>query len=155
MPQMLTAWTEPLLSPGLQRLVAEAADANIDWMADLPALWAAEPFIGEGEALLLVEEQGVPVAMAAIRRDTGVVDSTTGRLCFVYVTPAARRRGYAEQLVQEGLRIADRRWARLRLTTDNPAAARLYARYGFVPCAEPGATHARRRGANAQAPLTP
>jgi ribosomal protein S18 acetylase RimI-like enzyme len=85
-----------------------------------------------------VVENGEALGMAAIRRDPRAEDVVTGRLCFIFVSERARKRGLAEALVRACLTRGDMRWARVTLHTDNPVAAALYGRHGFA--AVPGGT---------------
>ena len=112
------------------------------WAADFHATWRSRPFTGKGEALFFASEGGHLLAMAAISADPFVSDAVTGRLRFIYVRQTARRRGIADRLVAKCLARGGGRWRRVRLHTDNPAAARLYMRHGFQPSeADPSATH--------------
>lgn len=138
----ITRWTEPELPAAIEALVREATAEGHDWAADMPPVWRSEPFTGEGEALFLASEDGALLAMAVISADPFVADSRTGRLRFIYVASAARRRGIAEKLVTRCLELARGRWDRLRLHTENAVAAALYKRHGFRPATdEPRATH--------------
>ena len=136
------AWVEAELPPDLDALLAEADATGHDWSTGFLPAWRERPFTEAGEALFLAREDDALLAMAVISADPFVADDATGRLRYIYVREAARRRGLAERLVRHCLARADGRWTRLRLHTDNPLAARLYARYGFRPAPnEPRATH--------------
>lgn len=61
-------------------------------------------------------------------------NSRTARLYSIAVDPAARGRGFGEQLVQAAEEVArchHRTSLRLEVRTDNPAAIRLYERLGY------------------------
>ncbi len=124
-------WRDAELPSAIDTLLDEALATDHEWVAEFRPAWQAHPFIGDGEALLLAWEGEDLLAMAAISADPFVADGTTGRLRFIYVRSAARRRGIAELLVDQCLTRAHGHWQRLRLHTDNPVAARLYGRYGF------------------------
>jgi GNAT superfamily N-acetyltransferase len=124
-------WTDPTLPSCIDVLVSEAVNSGHGWASDFHASWQSRPFTGEGEALFLAAEENQLLAMAAITADPYVDDAATGRLRFIYVRGAARRRGIADRLVRECLALANGRWRVLRLHTDNAIAARLYEGYGF------------------------
>jgi GNAT superfamily N-acetyltransferase len=135
-------WSERALPADIEPLCAEAAAAGYAWSADFPADWGRRPFLDEGEALFLAREDGELLAMAVLSADPFVADDRTGRLRYIFVREAARRRGLAERFVRLCLERARPRWRRLRLHTDNPRAAALYERHGFRPSAvDPRATH--------------
>lgn len=136
-------WKDPdHLPKSLDALVSEAVRSGHKWASDLYTAWRSRPFTGRGEALFLACEGGKLSGMAVISADPFVNDATTGRLRFIYVRETARRRGIAERLVDECLRVATGNWHTLRLHTDNEAAARIYERHGFrASGADPRATH--------------
>ncbi len=147
----IIAWSERDLPAEIEPLLREAAGSGHDWVADLRPAWRAGPFTGDGEALLLAWEGADLLAMAAISADPFVEGGATGRLRFIYVRESARRRGIADRLVAGCLARAAGRWKRLRLHTDNPDAARLYARHGFRPApGEVRATHVMEMSASAE-----
>ena len=139
----LVRWRDPDRLPvALDALVSEAVDSGNPWVSNLHAAWRSRPFVGPGEALFLASEGGQLLATAAITVDPYMGDATVGRLRFIYVRETARRRGIADRLVEECLRLAEGNWRKLRLHTDNTVAARLYERYGFQASgADPRATH--------------
>ncbi|SHG72670.1 Acetyltransferase (GNAT) domain-containing protein [Kaistia soli DSM 19436] len=141
-PIEIVRWGDPDLPPGLDALLQEAVETDHEWVADFRPAWEAGAFAGDGEALFVAFGGGALLAMATISADPFVEDKATGRLRFIYVRVAARRRGIAEGLVAACLGRARGTWRRLRLHTDNPVAAQLYERYGFRPAAgEWRATH--------------
>lgn len=138
----IVRWAEPALPDGVEALIADATAEGFAWAAGFPADWRARPFLEEGEALFLARDGGALAAMAVLSADPFVANGETGRLRYIYVRGAARRRGLAERLVILCLERARGRWGRLRLHTDNPNAAALYERHGFRPSGEdPRATH--------------
>ena len=132
------------LSDAVQLLIAEARQEGFDWMANLEGAWVEGPFIGPGEALFLAWVGDRLVGVAAITEDHYLRDGQTGRLRFVYVSPTSRGCGIADALTTHCLARAAGRWAVIRLHTDNPVAARLYAKFGFALLADADgeATHA-------------
>lgn len=141
---IIVRWDRPELPEGLADLLSEALAEGMAWISTFPDEWARRPFLDAGEALLVALWDGRPVAMAAISLDGLAEDPDTGRLRYVFVGAAARRKGLAEALVRECLAIADTRWRRVTLHTDNPVAAALYGRFGFVPVSGGGrVTHVR------------
>jgi len=60
------------------------------------------------------------------------------------VLVASRRLGVARALMAETLAAARGRFPTLRLSTSNPAAARLYESLGFRPVTQPHCTHVLR-----------
>jgi RimJ/RimL family protein N-acetyltransferase len=74
-----------------------------------------------------------------------------GRVRHLYVLTAYRRHGIGARLVSEIVGAARGRFHTLRLTTRDPAAARLYERLGFSPVAGAAdCTHARGVAARPQ-----
>lgn len=72
-------------------------------------------------------------AVGGISRDPYQATSTLGRIRHVYVLPAWRRHGLAQQIVLHSLVHAAGHFAQISLYTSNPAAAQLYERCGFAP----------------------
>ena len=134
------------LSHSVQLLLAEARQEGFDWMTNLEAAWVERPFVGPGEGLFLAWMGDRLVGVAAITEDHYLRDGQTGRLRFVYVSSTSRGRGVADALTTRCLARAGGRWEVIRLHTENPVAARLYAKYGFaeLPDADAEATHAKR-----------
>ena len=64
-----------------------------------------------------------------------------GRLRHLYVLPQYRRQGVGQGLVTAIVAEAGRHYDVLRLRTTTPEAARFYEALGFIPTAEPNATH--------------
>ena len=135
----------PCLDPALlSRLVPLAQREGFGHLRRLVTEWAegSNRFEGEGETLLIVEDEGRIVACGGLTRQA----ETLGRVRRVYVDPAFRRLGVGKALVEALIERGRAGFDELVLYTDNPAAARLYERLGFVP-ERPDATpdHATHR----------
>jgi GNAT superfamily N-acetyltransferase len=65
--------------------------------------------------------------------DPYAAEATVGRVRHLYVLRAYRRLGFGRRIVEEIIEAARGRFERLRLSTANPEAARLYERLGFQP----------------------
>lgn len=133
-------WPELSLPDALQPLLAEAKAAGFAWMETFVPAWTQAPFRGAGEALFLAQRNGALLGMAALSKDGLVHDPDTGRLRYIFISASARRLGIAEALVSTCLTLADTRWRRLTLHTDNPVAEAIYLRHGFMPVDAPGRT---------------
>ena len=141
-PLAIIRWTKEELPEGIHLLLAEAVAEGYAWMSRFLPEWTQRPFLEAGEGLFLAMEDTTPIAMAVLSFDHLAGEADTGRLRFIFVSNAARRRGLAERLVQACLARAGHRWARITLHTDNAIAARLYQRYGFSPASDnPRNTH--------------
>ena len=137
-------WPDPELPGELTPLLAEARDAGVEWMSSFTPEWMERAFLDPGEGLFLARRGSRLLAMAVVSRDGLVGDPDTGRLRYIFVSAAARREGIADALVRACIATADTRWRRLTLHTDNPAAAALYLRHGFIATGEvPRITHQR------------
>jgi ribosomal protein S18 acetylase RimI-like enzyme len=117
-------------------------------MGNLEAVFNARPFDRPGEGLFLAWAGGRLVGAAVISEDHHLQDGQTGRLRFVYVSRPFRGRGLAEALTVRCLERAGSHWKVIRLHTENPNAARLYAKHGFAALdpASAEATHAKALG---------
>jgi GNAT superfamily N-acetyltransferase len=120
---------------------SEAAGSRIvhrlvaDWIA------GANRFDGPGEALFGASMAGRLVGVCGLNIDPYAADPRVGRLRHFYVLTACRRHGVGRQLVARTMEAAADRFDSLRLTTSNPAAARLYEAAGFRARAEGDCTH--------------
>ena len=132
-----TAW--------LQRLAEEAQDEGFQFvtrfLADLAADRAAldterEFFLGAFDADQLVGFGGVTP-------DPYIDDATVGRLRHLFVPAWARRSGIGRSLVRALEDRATPIYQRLRLRTNNPAAARFYEHLGYDRSLESNSTHSR------------
>ncbi|MGG7566066.1 GNAT family N-acetyltransferase [Rhodovulum sp. DZ06] len=136
------------LPEGLGALRAAAAAEGFRFLDRLAADWTSGEtrFDAPGEALFAAWRGGALVAIGGVTRDpwagAAPEPSRTGRLRRFYVHPSARRRGVGAALLAELIAAARPHFTRLRLRTDESAAA-FYAALGFAQTAEPGATHAR------------
>jgi GNAT superfamily N-acetyltransferase len=127
-------------------LVAEASVQGFKFLSTMQAEWdvGENRFSGDGEAFYGVFVQEKLVAVGGLNRDPFVNAPTIGRLRRIYVRAAWRRRGIGAALVAAMLSDARQSFHTVRLRADNPGAARLYERFGFQPCSDPGATHVLR-----------
>jgi ribosomal protein S18 acetylase RimI-like enzyme len=134
----------------LHRVVAEGLAQDHAFLRAVSAQWddPSGPYSSPAAVFMVAFAEGAAgpwtdaVGLAGVVADPYLQDPRTGRLKHVYVSPAWRRRGLAEALVVACIARARGSYDRLRLRTDNPAAARLYERHGFEPRAdEPESTH--------------
>ncbi|QXE33364.1 GNAT family N-acetyltransferase [Streptomyces sp. GMY02] len=127
-----TALSDPLVLPMLSELGREYATRyGIDPRDEL-ARYPEEEFEPPHGALLLLLEDGEPVAGGAFRR----YDSTTAELKRIWTHSAHRRRGLALRVVGELERTAVARgYRRIHLTTGprQPEARGLYLTAGYTP----------------------
>ncbi|MEJ8632810.1 MULTISPECIES: GNAT family N-acetyltransferase [Streptomyces] len=133
----LTVIRVPVSDPRVRPLLHELGDEYTtrygrDAHAEL-ARYPDEEFTpAHGGVLLLLLEQGEPVAGGAFRR----YDGTTAELKRVWTHSAHRRRGLARRVVAELEREAgDRGYRRIHLTTGprQPEARGLYLAAGYTP----------------------
>ncbi len=129
---------------GFLDLAREARAEGYGFLDRLGREWAdgSNRFDQPGECLLGLFEGGELVAVGGLNRDPYAVDPGTGRIRHLYVAPKWRRAGLATRLTRELLLRGGLGFARLRLRTDNPAAAQLYEGLGFTSVDETDATHA-------------
>lgn len=99
-------------------------------------------FDDRGELLLACFENKHCIAVRGICLDPYTDDPGIGRLRHVYVATEARRRGVGRMLVSRLLEHAWEYFPKVRVYTDNPAAAALYEKSGFHPTDEPKCSHA-------------
>ena len=132
-----------LPTPGIAQLQAEAHDEGYSFIETLVAEWStgSNRFDQPGEVLLGCIDHGLLVAVGGLNRDPFVADSATGRIRRVYIRADWRTRGIGRTLVTSLLDCARSHFCRVRLRAENPTAARLYERLGFVPIDDPQATH--------------
>lgn len=127
------ALSDPLVEPLLRELGDEySARYGADAHAELVRYPDEEFTAPYGGVLLLLLEQGEPVAGGAFRR----YDATTAELKRIWTHSAHRRRGLARRVVAELEREAgDRGYRRLYLTTGprQPEARGLYLATGYLP----------------------
>ncbi len=126
---------DPLARPLFEDLAREYATrygATPDQVREELLRHPAEQFADPGGVLLLLLEDGAPVAGGAYRR----YDVGTAELKRIWTHPAHRRRGLARQVLAElERRAVAAGYERLFLTTGprQPEARELYLRTGFRP----------------------
>ena len=122
----------------LAPLIAESEQHGLRFVRRLADEWAsgANRFDRPGEALFLARSGERAVGVCGLNVDPYAAQPSVGRLRHLYVLSAHRRLGIGEQLVTRIIETARGRFERLRLSTSNPEAARLYERLGFRPRAD-------------------
>jgi GNAT superfamily N-acetyltransferase len=137
----ITRITLPL--PGLEQLRNEAHGEGYNFIERLVPEWESgiNCFDGPGETLLGVIDAGLLVAVGGLNRDPFAGDKRIGRIRRVYVRQYWRGKGIGEALVNALVSHARLHFHAVRLRAENPAAARLYERLGFLPIENPDATH--------------
>jgi GNAT superfamily N-acetyltransferase len=132
-----------LPQPGLDLLQVEARAEGYSFIDRLIDEWesGANRFEGHGEILCGYLDDGLLVAVGALTRDPFADSPHIGRIRRVYVRANWRNRKIGGDLVTTLLREAAKNFRCVRLRAENPAAARLYERLGFLPIDSPDATH--------------
>jgi GNAT superfamily N-acetyltransferase len=132
-----------LPAAGIDDLQREAHAEGYQFIDTLVDEWATgkNRFDAPGECLCGYWDQGKLVAVAGLTIDPFLNRPDTGRIRRVYVRPAWRNRGIARALVMTLLGEARPHFRCVRLRAENPLAIRLYEQLGFVPIADPNATH--------------
>jgi len=122
----------------LAPLIAESERHGLRLVRRLVDEWAsgANRFDRPGEALFVARSGEQVVGVCGLNIDRYAAQPSVGRLRHLYVLSAHRRLGIGEQLVTRVIETARGRFERLRLSTSNPEAARLYERLGFRPRAD-------------------
>lgn len=131
------------LPADLQPLVTESEQAGMRLVRRLVDEWrdGSNRFDRRGEALFGAWRDERLVGVCGLNVDPYAGDDGIGRVRHLYVLVGARRHGVARALMAETLAAARGRFPILRLSTSNPAAARLYESLGFRPVTEPHGTH--------------
>ena len=128
----------------LAPLIAESEQAGLRFVGRLVEEWESgrNRFDRPGEALFGAGLDRVLVGVCGLNVDPYAGDPRVGRVRHLYVLTAHRRLGVGRQLVGAVVAAAPGPFATLRLSTANPAAARLYEALGFQPHAgDPHCTH--------------
>ena len=166
-PTLTVRWTglaDPLVRPLLDELAHEYATRYegilaVDQIRDELEHYPAAEFASPDGALVLLLEDGEPVAGGAFRRrvepelgdadrrpraegrdESGVPTVPTAELKRIWTDSAHRRQGLAKKLLTElETDIAGRGYTRIYLTTGDrqPEAERLYESAGYTRLAEP------------------
>ena len=134
------------LPAGFDELLVESEAAGMNLLRRLAAEWhdGRNRFDRPGEALFAARINGRLVGVCGLNVDPYIEDPAVGRVRHLYVLVAARRLGVARALMAETLAAGRGRFTALRLSTTNPAAARLYESLGFRPAPAAGCTHVRQ-----------
>lgn len=118
---------------GLGALIAESEQFGLSFVRRTATDWTsgANRFDRPGEMLLIARADGEIVGVCGLNVDPYAGRDDVGRVRHLYVLTAHRRHGVGRQLVEEIIAAAHGRFDRLRLSTQNPAAAHLYEALGF------------------------
>jgi GNAT superfamily N-acetyltransferase len=137
-----------LASPDVGELVADSEHAGQRFVRRLVDEWGdgSNRFDQPGEALFGARVEGRLVGVCGLNVDPYVRDDRVGRVRHLYVLTASRRLGVGRVLMEHVVEAARGRFGTLRLSTNNPAAARLYEALGFRPVGQPHCTHLRELG---------
>ena len=114
-------------------LIAESEAHGLRFVRRLAEEWTSgvNRFDRPGETLLAAAIDGGIGGVCGLNVDPYAARPDVGRVRHLYVLVACRRLGVGEQLVTAVIETARGGFERLRLRTENPAAARLYERLGF------------------------
>jgi SAM-dependent methyltransferase/ribosomal protein S18 acetylase RimI-like enzyme len=117
----------------LTPLIIESEQAGLRFVRRLAEEWASgrNRFDRPGEALFGALVDGRLVGACGLNVDPYAGDPRVGRVRHLYVLTAHRRLGVGRRLVGAVAAAAHGPFATLRLSTANPAAARLYEALGF------------------------
>jgi GNAT superfamily N-acetyltransferase len=131
------------LPADVQPLVTESEQAGMRLVRRLVDEWrdASNAFDKPGEALFGAWHGERLVGVGGLNVDPYAGDPKIGRVRHLYVLVDARRHGVARALMAEILALARGRFPTVRLSTTNPAAARLYESLGFRPVTARDCTH--------------
>jgi GNAT superfamily N-acetyltransferase len=140
-----------LPAPGIEQMQAEARSEGYNFLETLVEEWLSgrNRFDAPGELLCGHLDDGILAAVGGLNRDPFLADPAVGRIRRVYVRPAWRNRGIGGALLDTLLGAAADNFRVVRLRVENPAAARLYERKGFLTVQSPSATHALHFGGRA------
>lgn len=114
-------------------MVAESERDGYRFVRRLAEEWAsgANRFDRPGEALFAAWMNGRLVGACGLNVDPYTQAPGVGRVRHLYVLTDYRRSGVGRRLVAQVLDAARGRFARLRLSTQNPGAIQLYEQLGF------------------------
>ena len=131
------------LPAGIEALVAESEGAGLHLVSRLVDEWRSghNRFDRPGEALFGAWVDQRLAGVCGLNVDPYIDDAGVGRVRHLYVLTASRRLGVGRELVEQVIRAARGRFTTLRLSTSNPAAARLYEALGFHPVERAHCTH--------------
>lgn len=129
--------------PRIEQLQAEALGEGYNFIDTLVDDWISgrNRFDAPGEILCGHLDHGMLVAVGGLNCDPFAGDPEIGRVRRVYVQAAWRNRGVGRALVTALVTEARKQFRCVRLRAETAGAARLYERLGFVPIANPDATH--------------
>ena len=128
----------------LAAVVAESEQSGFRFLHRLVTEWETgrNRFAHRGEVLLAARLDSCVVGVCGLTVDPHASEASVGRIRHLYVLARHRRRGIGQRLMTEVITVARPYFARLRLRTDSPEAARFYERLGFCPCVGlPHCTH--------------
>ena len=120
---------------GLEALVVESERAGLSFVRRLADEWVGgrNRFDAPGEALFAALTGGRLIGVCGLNIDPYTTAPRVGRVRHLYVLETHRRVGAGAQLVRTVIATARDAFDTLRLSTRNPAAARLYESLGFEP----------------------
>jgi GNAT superfamily N-acetyltransferase len=131
-----------LPAAALLPLAAEARAEGYAFIDRLIAEWdcGANQFDWPGERLLGAWQDDTLAAVCGLNRDPYAGNDQVGRLRHLYVRPDRRGSRLGRRLAL-ALIAGPHPFAKIRLRTTNPIAARMYEHIGFATCDAPDATH--------------
>ena len=123
--------------------MTESEQAGLSLVRRLVDEWrdGSNAFDRPGEAVFGARVDGRLVGVCGLNVDPYAGDVRVGRVRHLYVLVASRRLGVARALMAEIIEAARGRFGALRLSTSNPAAARLYESLGFRAITGTHCTH--------------
>ena len=132
-----------LPAPGIEQMQAEARCEGYQFLQTLVSEWVSgeNRFDAAGEILCGHLAQGVLVAVGGLNCDPFLADRRVGRIRRLYVRRAWRNKGIGGALLDTLLGVARQSFGSVRLRAENPQAARLYERKGFIQLPSATATH--------------
>jgi GNAT superfamily N-acetyltransferase len=120
---------------GLEALVVESERAGLSFVRRLADEWVGgrNRFDRPGETLFVALTGGRLIGVCGLNVDPYTTAPRVGRVRHLYVLAAHRRGGAGAELVRAVIAAARDPFDVLRLSTRDPAAARLYESLGFEP----------------------